>query len=353
MKKMMIVLGLLVAGLMLFAVDANEISFHGYGEIHFNNSLEDGGTAKMDFHRMVLGWMVPFSETIIFDGEIDFEHAATELELEYAKIDFLFNEAINLRAGAMLMPMGSINEMHEPVNYYSVERPYLHKYIIPTTWQEGGAGIFGSLDNLSYRLYLVNGMNGLNFTGKSGIRKGREKVASAKSETMALTGRVEFSGIEDITLGASGYFGRADHDLEELEEITVSIFTANASVRKAGFELKAETAMINLDNTESLFAVADDIVGEKMLGWNAELAYRLGNVLPLDLRVFSRYEYFNTHEEVADEFEVNDAYEKNLINTGIAYYPIHNVVVKADYEMWEDGNEESWEQINLGLGYEF
>jgi len=133
MKKMMIVLMLLVVGLMLIAVEPNEISFHGYGEIHFNNSLEDGGTAKMDFHRMALGWMVPLSETIIFDGEIDFEHAATELELEYAKIDFLFNEAFNLRAGAMLMPIGSLNEFHEPVNYYSVERPYLHKYIIPTS----------------------------------------------------------------------------------------------------------------------------------------------------------------------------------------------------------------------------
>ena len=54
--------------------------------------------------------------------------------------------------------MGFINEIHEPPFYHGVIRPEVEQRIIPTTWREGGVGIFGTLaPGLDYRCYVLNG----------------------------------------------------------------------------------------------------------------------------------------------------------------------------------------------------
>ncbi len=79
------------------------------------------------------------------------------------------------------MPMGIINEYHEPTTFNGVERPLIDKYIAPTTWREIGFGATGILLPLSikYQAYVMNGFNGYNGTaqlsGKDGLRKGRQK----------------------------------------------------------------------------------------------------------------------------------------------------------------------------------
>ena len=87
------------------------LSFHGYGELHYNDPRgstvpKGSDVAQMDFHRMVWGLGYHFNDRISLHTEVDFEHAARELELEYAFLDFLINQAVNVRAGAMLMPVG-------------------------------------------------------------------------------------------------------------------------------------------------------------------------------------------------------------------------------------------------------
>ncbi|KKK73733.1 hypothetical protein LCGC14_2890890, partial [marine sediment metagenome] len=109
-----------------------KLHFHGYGELHYNNTSEDGKNDKMDLHRMVLGWTYHFNDWIVLGAEVDFEHSASEMELEYAHLSFLLSDAFNIRIGSMLMPVGYLNEFHEPPLFYSVERPYVHAKIIPT-----------------------------------------------------------------------------------------------------------------------------------------------------------------------------------------------------------------------------
>jgi len=124
-----------------------KLQFHGYGELHYNNpkidTMSSGAGNVIDVHRFVLGWEYEFTENLRVEAELDYEHAAKELELEEAYLEYDLLPAVSLRVGTVLMPVGPLNETHEPPLYYSVERPYVERYIIPTTWQENGLGVAG------------------------------------------------------------------------------------------------------------------------------------------------------------------------------------------------------------------
>src|SRR6185295_717340 len=129
-----------------------KLSFYGYGELHYNNPVVEGTgfpagnlPPTLDFHRLVLGWSFLFTDRLSLHAEVEWEHAGGEIELEYAYLEYDINDALHLRAGSLLMPFGPLNEFHEPTNFYSVERPYVQRFIIPTTWQAGGLGLAGQV----------------------------------------------------------------------------------------------------------------------------------------------------------------------------------------------------------------
>ena len=334
-----------------------KLHFHGYGELHYNNTSEDGKNDKMDLHRMVLGWTYHFNDWIVLGAEVDFEHSASEMELEYAHLSFLLSDAFNIRIGSMLMPVGYLNEFHEPPLFYSVERPYVQAKIIPTTWQEGGVGIFGSPHpDLNYRLYLVGGLDASMFTASSGIRSGRGKVAEAKADDLAVVGRLEYGGIPGLNLGISGYLGNAAQGNSALGDATVSILEGDVRFRWKDLELTGLIASVNVDDTKKINTATGQVIGEEMLGWYAEGAYHVGKLfLPKkqDLVLFVRHEQFNTQEDVDASLTADPANDREVTTFGVAYYPIPQVAVKADFERWENKTGNDWNQFNLGAAYMF
>lgn len=346
------------------ASEAGRLRWHGYGELHYNNPGGSGvpdnaDAAIMDFHRMVWGLSYQFNDRISLHTEVDFEHAATEIELEFAYLDFLLTPAFNLRAGSMLMPVGPLNEFHEPTLFYSVERPYIQRTIIPTSWQEGGAGIFGSVPaGLKYRLYVVSGLNAEDFTSANGIRNGRGHVAEAPSEDLAVVGRVEYVGIPGLEIGASLYQGGANVTKNpNLEEAGVGILEGDIRFRKAGVDLRGVVASIQIDGADQISVVNGQTIGDEILGWYVEGAYDVLRLLARGSNQavvgFVRYEDFNTQESVPTGFTADSANDRQVLTTGLAYYPIPDVAVKADVERWEDGTDASGTRVNLGVGYQF
>jgi len=143
------------------------ITFGGYGQIDYNEA--NGSTpGNLDVHRLVLLFGYKFNEKVSFLTEVEYEHVK-EVYVEQAYIKYKASENINVLAGLMLVPMGIINEFHEPTTYYGVERPNVDKYIVPTTWRELGVGISGNLDNasLKYQAYMFNGFK--SYIGGEGV----------------------------------------------------------------------------------------------------------------------------------------------------------------------------------------
>ena len=173
----------------------------GYMDFHFNKrEFEDG---RLDFHRFVLLITHRFSDRIRFVSELELEHAlvegleeAGELELEQAYVDFLLSRGFNVRAGMMLVPVGIINERHEPPTYYGVERPFVDTVIVPTTWFEVGAGVHGELGRgWRYRAYVMSPLNAREFSAEEGLRGGRQKGSDTNIGRPAVTGRLEYVGV--------------------------------------------------------------------------------------------------------------------------------------------------------------
>src|SRR5437870_8191542 len=133
--------------------------------------MSPGAGNELDFHRFVLGWEYEFTENLRVEAELDYEHAAKELELEEAYLEYDLLPAVSLRVGTLLMPVGPLNETHEPPLYYSVERPYVERYIIPTTWQENGAGFAGQAwrGKASYRACVTAGLDATKITFLGGL----------------------------------------------------------------------------------------------------------------------------------------------------------------------------------------
>jgi hypothetical protein len=350
----------------------NRLSFHGYGELHYNNprtgsSVPVGSDhAAMDFHRMVWGLSYQYNDRISLHTEVDFEHAAKEMELEYAYLDFLIYPSLNVRAGAMLMPVGPLNEFHEPPLFYSVERPYVETNIIPTTWQEGGAGLFGSvLPGLKYRIYVVSGLNANGFTSATGIRGGRGKVSGGTSaprtgEKLAYVGRLEYVGLPGLSLGTSLYRGGTNQEKEgTLDSTAVAIIEGDVRYRVAGLDLRGAYVQVNVKGADKISTdpTVNQTIGNEMVGWYLEGAYDFLRLVAPDLNqatvIFVRYEEFDTHHKVPSGFTKNRRNDRQVVTTGLAYYPHPDIAFKGDVENWEDGTDDKGTRFNLGVAYQF
>src|SRR5580765_3848334 len=203
-------------------------------DFHFNKpELADG---TIDFHRFVLLVTHRFSDRIRFVGELELEHAfvegleqSGELELEQAYVDFLLSRRFNIRAGMLLMPIGIINERHEPPVYYGVERPFVDTFIVPTTWFEAGAGVHGELGRgWRYRAFVAAPLDAREFNAEEGIREGRQRGSEANIGRPATTGRLEYVGVRGLVAGASFWNGRSGFQFRPRFDVPVTLGEADA-----------------------------------------------------------------------------------------------------------------------------
>lgn len=337
----------------------SRMSFTGYGELHYNNPSV--GIAQFDMHRLVLGWGYQFTDRISFAAELDFEHAFTEPELEFAYLDYFYRDAVSFRGGVMLMPVGPLNEFHEPPLYYSVERPYVQKYVIPTTWQEPGAGVFGTIGegSVGYRAYVVGGLDASRFRAKDGIRKGRQKAAEAKAEDLAAVVRLEWSPSLSVSLGASGYAGRAAQGDPAMGNAAVAMGEVDGLVKLFGFEIRGMYVFTYVNDADSVSTNNESgtTVGEEIVGWNAEVALRILRTARVRgkgaLVVFARYEDFDTQHEVPEGFNRNPKFHRTVVTAGVSFLPVARVALKADTEFWESEDGARWKHFNIGLAFMF
>ena len=181
-----------------------ETTIGGYGELHYNN-LDKNGTdeAKIDFHRFVLMFAHDFNDKIRFFSEFELEHALVkdtadgsnggEVEIEQAYIEMDLDSNSAIKAGVFLIPVGFLNETHEPPTFYGVERNPVEKNIIPVTWWEAGAMYSAHTDaGISYDLAIHSGLN----SATGSIRAGRQKVANANGDSLAYTGRINTQALQ-------------------------------------------------------------------------------------------------------------------------------------------------------------
>ncbi|MDE5417694.1 hypothetical protein L3049_06710 [Labilibaculum sp. DW002] len=314
-----------IGSTILERVKDEKLSIGGYGEIHYNQQVS-GQTrynGKMDVHRMVMFFGYQFNDKTSFVTELEFEHVK-EVYVEQAFLNYNVRPNTALRAGLMLIPMGIVNEYHEPTTYNGVERPSLDKYIVPTTWREIGFGINGRLANapLKYQMYIMNGFNGFDgstkLRGKDGLRKGRQKGAESTFTSPSLSAKVDYYGIKGLNIGLSGYFGKTqssafngldkDDDLAEnyadSTRIGVSMIGLDLRYKFDALRLKGQYIHSFINDVKAYNEKTGKDLGKQMQGYYVEAGYNLLHGKEQALVPFVRYESYDTHHEVASNIQL-------------------------------------------------
>lgn len=347
-------------------------SVGGYGELHYSRVMPngDGDTeSEIDLHRLVLFVAHDFGNAFRFYSELEVEHALAsssgpgEVGVEQAFMEWdLLGDALALRTGVVLVPMGIVNMWHEPPTFNGVERPMVDKLIIPSTWREGAIGIVGEpIEGLRYELYLgAGGFDPAGFSTKDGIRKGRQQVGGAKADGLSVFGRAEYEPALGSVIGLSAYASGTGPNLQgdnaELDlHVPVVGVALDARTRVQGLEARAVFATFSVGETQELREQAVNSSGapvdvaSRLLGGYAELGYNLFQETDIDqaLVPFARYEYYDTTAETggADGPAVTD------LVFGVSYRPIPQAVFKGDLVVRspEEGRGEN--VLNLGVGW--
>jgi hypothetical protein len=343
------------------------LPFSGYMDFHFNKPRD--GESELDFHRFVLLFGHSFSDRLKFWSELELEHALVEgleekgeLELEQAYVDYNIRSSLNLRAGMLLAPVGIINERHEPPAYYGVERPFVDTLIIPSTWFDTGAGLFGGLGRgLTYKAYVMAPLDATGFTAAEGIREGRQKGFLSNVRNVAFTGRVEHHAAPGLALGASVWSGLTGFNLRRVNP-RVTLWDVDGRFSRGRLDIRGQYAQVAIGNAAELNAALQRSTGvnpniaRALRGFYLESGARVLPVeFPHDLAVFLRYENFDTQWRMPDGYLPLQEFDRDAWILGASYFLDPDIAFKVDYT-WVGNRSEVVRPpraFNLGLGWWF
>jgi hypothetical protein len=385
--------GLAPAASKIYGLDRG-LSIGGYGEGYYSRLVGDKGDAKnrADLLRLVLYTGYKFTDSILFNAEIEFEHATTSstessgggsVSVEFAYLDFLLRDWANIRAGLVLVPMGFINEIHEPVSYFGVHRPEIERQIIPSTWRENGVGILGTLyEQVDYQAFVINGFNAEGFDS-GGLRGGRQKGNRALAEHLAFVARLDWTPIQELLIGGSVYHGNSGQNQDvgvsgafpsytvAIPDTPTTVWEVHAQYEDHGLHLRSLFTMAEIGDSGDLTAAlgpvgagggtgelaAGEAIAGQMLGVYGEIAYDLMPLLfpgsERTLEPFFRYSYYDTQRDVPSGFSSDKRKEIEIYTVGLSFQPISRVVIKADYRNRIAKSGGLPDEFNLGVGFVF
>src|SRR5215510_28644 len=368
------------------------LSLGAYGEVKFGafKNPDAGGKWQngFDVHRFVLLPTYAITSNIIFNAEIEFEHGGIAFdaddkrhgtaEIEQLWIDFKIHDKFNWRSpGVDLVPIGYINQHHEPTQFYSVNRPELYNGLIPSTWRAPASSIYGTItDGIKYQLQVSSSLEdfgddfGLRtdantvppgfylagITGLDALALSRPVVGDFRqlSNTMAYAGKLDFTPpfLPGLGWSISAYYSpnttpRGAHDEfgNLLGSSSLTMFDAEFRYRipQTPVELRGEYVQVGFGNPANLRANNDgdptNNVGKSMYGYSGEIAFHLplGTILKTEWEAvpFYRYTYQNFQTNGFAGTDLNTptgAGQTQFYTAGVAVFPSPKLVLKATYQ---------------------
>ncbi len=371
---------------------ASGLSIGGYGEMLLEkadrrreNDALTGRAPSLDLYRVVFYIGHKFNDELLFNSELEWEHSGVfdeaevevdpltgegEAELsgeslvEFAYLDWSRHRAFGVRAGKVLVPMGLVNEQHEPPVYLGARRPDVERNLVPSTWSANGAGVFGEIANgLEYRAYVLEGLDGSGLSAGSAIRGGRQGGSASVTTHPAFAARVDWRGTAGLVLGVSGYTADTWQDAQPSGthlSPRISMVDAHARWQWRGLQTAGLWVQGSLTQagalSDALGLTGTSRLGERFSGGYLEAAY---DVLPLAypgtryaFMPYARFESYDTQDSVPGGSEAATN-ERTVLTVGAAFKPHPNVIVKADRQQRSNAADTDASQWNVALGWMF
>lgn len=369
---------------------ASGVSIGGYGEMlyeNFDRTREDdalsGALDRIDFLRAVIYAGYKFDDQLLINSEIEIEHGGvldegktevdpttgvgqTELtgesHLEFAYLDWMPSRQFGVRAGMLLVPVGLLNETHEPTTFIGARRPDLEQFVVPSTWSANGAGVHGELGDVQWRAYVLEGLDGSKFSTSEGIREGRQGGMQAVANRPAFAARADWQR-PGLLIGGSIYGGGAWQtpaptgvDLDP----TVRLLDAHARLQWRGLEAHGLVSSVTLSDASDLSDVigltGSERLGKREFGYMVAARYDvLSELMPgsrYQVAPYVRFERYDTQDDVPGGTE-DPANQRQVVTAGAELRPHPSVVLKAEREQRSNDADTETSRWNVALGYVF
>jgi hypothetical protein len=343
----------------------------GYGEMSYSK-FRQSGDATADLARFVFGFNHRFDERLTLHSEVEFEHAVVssedqgEAEIEQAWVNYKMSDAVNFKGGLFLIPIGILNETHEPPTYYGVQRNQVETRIIPTTWRELGVGTHGIFgEGFRYDVGVTTSFD----SGKlddplTGIRSAHQEGQLVNAHNLAVYGALNyrFPGLlvgGGVFSGDTGQNGASNPALQGVAA-RFTIWDVHAQYRIAGLDLQALYTAGTLGDADKLTAAlfaADPAAAfaapESMKGWYAQAAYDVYKRGNFDVAPFIRYERIDIRqaEDSANNLLQDSRNDERIKTFGVNFWVHPQVVLKADIQRY--ATDKTQDAYRLGLGFMF
>jgi outer membrane murein-binding lipoprotein Lpp len=347
-----------------------QVQWFGYGELNYSRPTGDASAATADVARFVLGASYAFDDRTRFVSELELEHAVSsaddpgEVEVEQAYIERRLSEQVFAKAGLFLIPVGMLNENHEPTRYYGVFRNFVETAIVPTTWREGGFAVQGNTaGGLRWDAGISTGFNLSKWdaTSEEGLEEPlgsiHQELALASAGDLSVFGALNYSGVPGLRLGASVFSGEADQGQPGFDDNRVTLWEGHARWNPGNWDLSALYAHGSISNTAAINTTLvgnPALIPENFFGWYVEAAYRATLPNEWTLAPFARYEVFNTasgYASIGAGLTPDPLEDEKVFTAGFNLDIARGVVFKIDYLHFD--REDDANRVDLGLGYQF
>ena len=347
-----------------YAVDEG-LSLAGYGEMLFTQN--SGRTDVADALRAVLYLGYRFDEKWLFHSEIEVEHGSTsatsgttasagEVSLEFGYLEHQFDERLSLRTGMVLMPVGLVNEQHEPTMFLPAARSQTETRILPTTWREIGVEAVATIGDLDAKWFVGTGLDGEEFD-HTGLRAGRQKGNREAADDIATALRLDWHVSSGCVVGGSAVYQKAGQDgvrgAAAIPELDTVIAEGHVDFRTGPWIARGLYASAFSDDAQAFATATGRNLAERSYGAYGELGCDVMTWLGPDsvaaVIPFVRYEHIDTQAKMSAGIAADASQSSTILTFGVHWRPTDRIVFKADFEEWDD----SFDRFNLAMGYVF
>lgn len=396
-------------------VNGKRLSVGGYGEIAMSRNFysdhvsrysladehkNDPSHGRFDIPHAVIYLGYDFGKGWTMGTEIEFEHGGVgmayekedeeggeweqevekggEVELEQFWIQKSFGRWANIKAGHIVVPVGLNNAYHEPLNFFTVYRPEGENTILPSTWHQTGVSFWGRAKGWRYELQFLAGLNSDNFTNTGWINKGPGTPTEGEIATKYGTAlRIDNYYIKGLRIGLSGYYGHAignsypnnKDGAESKYKGVVAIGAIDFTYNNYNWIVRGQADYGYLSDAKQLKYFTNRLnglspfhhsafVSKNAFAYGIEAGYNVFSQIEKlrqsnqKMYLFGRYEHYNPYASKTK----NTSYDYTNVQrmaVGINYYPVKQIVVKAEYShrfLKSQYNNEP--AINIGVAYE-
>lgn len=392
----------------------SRLSLGGYGEIamsrnfysdninrysHADSYKDAKSHGRFDIPHVTFFVGYDFGKGWRMNAEIEFEHGGTEsaveleaeeageyeseierggeVALEQFWIEKTFSRELNLRMGHIIVPVGLTNGNHLPTEFFTVYRTEGENTILPCTWHETGISLWGNVGKWRYEVQVIPGLDSELFSRQNWIKGGSASPYEFKvANKYAGVARIDNYSIPGLRLGVSGYYGHSfENSIQPAVGTKYDKIKGAVTIGSFDFEYRghniiargyydyghlgdaAEISKYNKALSKNSTSPRTNVASAAMCT-GIEAGYDIFSQIPKmanqkqKMYVFGKYEYYDSMYKVPTDISKNDWCQRQRIVGGLNYYPIKDVVIKAEYSAGilksQYNNENSF---SIGIAY--